>query len=158
MLRRSHALLRVDYPLNGQRILPFRIRVKSHTHRGVLRRRERTEANSPRSVEVQSKHGMFFEGNRRKVQITKIGMKGRQLPVMVNKPIPETTTGDAISEEKHFRSWNSNFRNIYSDIPGLCVVMRWDGITITNGMVMGWDGMGRGISFLSQATIPSPSL
>ena len=41
---------------------------------------------------------------------------------------------------------------------GLCVVMRWDGITITNGMVMGWDGMGRGISFPSQATIPSPSL
>ena len=36
--------------------------------------------------------------------------------------------------------------------------MRWDGITITNGMVMGWDGMGRGISFPSQATIPSPSL
>ena len=27
------------------------------------------------------------------------------------------------------------------------MVMRWDGITITNGMVMGWDGMGRGISF-----------
>ena len=43
-------------------------------------------------------------------------------------------------------------------IAGLCVVMRWDDITITNEMVMGWDGMGRGISFPSQATIPSPSL